>query len=166
MINLQTGCVIRPRDDVALHLSVRGHENCIVRNTLLGQVWGTEERYGGMPLHPGQHFDILILCERTSFKIAINNVHYCQTVHQHRRSGYHPLDHPGGGQLPTTTTSTNCDAHLSTLSTATSSYHAQAEPLVSWSCSSATTTCSYSTTTIIFTVSTRCRRGGDCVWSK
>lgn len=77
MINLQAGCVLQPRDDVALHLSVRSNEHCIVRNHMTNQVWGSEERFGGMPLHPGQPFDILILVEATSFKIAINNVHYC-----------------------------------------------------------------------------------------
>lgn len=77
MINLQTGCVTRPRDDVALHLSVRATENCIVRNNLTSQIWGTEERFGGMPLRPGQVFDILILTEASAYKIAINNVHFC-----------------------------------------------------------------------------------------
>lgn len=77
MINLQSGCVTQPRDDVALHMSVRGSEQCIVRNYMASQVWGTEESFGGMPLHPGQPFDILILCEATTFKIAINNVHFC-----------------------------------------------------------------------------------------
>lgn len=77
MLNLQTGCVTQPRDDVAFHLSVRNNEHAIVRNHMVNQVWGTEERFGGMPLHPGQHFDLLILAEATAFKVAINGTHFC-----------------------------------------------------------------------------------------
>lgn len=77
MINLQAGCVTTPRDDVALHLSVRPTEHCIVRNHMTSHIWGSEERFGGIPIHPGQVFDILILTEATAYKIAINNVHFC-----------------------------------------------------------------------------------------
>ncbi|KAJ6633919.1 Galectin-7, partial [Pseudolycoriella hygida] len=81
-INLQTGAATRPRDDTALHLSVRPTEPVIVRNHYENKVWGTEERFGGCPINPGQPFEILILAESTAFKIAINGVHFCHFNHR------------------------------------------------------------------------------------
>ncbi|XP_055691378.1 galectin-4-like isoform X2 [Lutzomyia longipalpis] len=81
-INIQAGPALRPRDDVGLHLSVRPQEHAIVRNTLTNQIWGTEERHGGCPLNPGQHFDILLLAEHSCYKIAINGVHFCAFNHR------------------------------------------------------------------------------------
>ncbi|XP_059608657.1 galectin-4-like isoform X2 [Phlebotomus argentipes] len=81
-INIQTGPALRPRDDVGLHLSVRVQEHAIVRNTLTSQIWAAEERHGGCPLNPGQHFDILILAEHSCYKIAINGTHFCTFNHR------------------------------------------------------------------------------------
>jgi len=81
-INLQTGAATRPRDDSALHLSVRPTEPVIVRNHCENQVWGTEERFGGCPIYPGQSFEILILAEYSAYKIAINGVHFCHFNHR------------------------------------------------------------------------------------
>lgn len=81
-INIQGGAALSPRDDVALHMSVRPSENIIVRNHLVNHVWGTEERFGGCPIRPGQHFDLLILAEHAAWKIAVNNQHFCLFNHR------------------------------------------------------------------------------------
>jgi len=81
-INLQTGAATRPRDDTALQLSVRPTEPVIVRNHWENKNWGTEERFGGCPIYPGQPFEILILAESSAFKIAINGVHFCHFNHR------------------------------------------------------------------------------------
>ncbi|KAG4070144.1 hypothetical protein HA402_013387 [Bradysia odoriphaga] len=81
-IYLQTGAAIRPRDDTALQLSVRPTEPVIVRNHYENKNWGTEERFGGCPIYPGQSFEILILAEPAAFKIAINGVHFCHFNHR------------------------------------------------------------------------------------
>lgn len=45
-----------------------------MRNHLENQIWGTEERYGGCPIQPGQHFDILVLAEAAAYKVHYNNL--------------------------------------------------------------------------------------------
>jgi len=81
-INFQTGPRTSPRDDSALHLSVRPVESVIVRNHHENNVWGTEERFGGCPIYPGQPFEMLILAESTGYKIAINGIHFCHFNHR------------------------------------------------------------------------------------
>nr|CAD7425770.1 unnamed protein product [Timema monikensis] len=75
-INLQCGPNVAPRDDIALHVSARFHENVISRNSLHGLNWGPDELTGHMPLARAQGFEIIILCEPESYKIAINGQHY------------------------------------------------------------------------------------------
>ena len=76
-INIQKGAALRPRDDVILHLSVRGDERTIVRNTLINQIWGIEERYGGFPIHGTQSFDISVTSEPNHFRVTINGHPFC-----------------------------------------------------------------------------------------
>lgn len=52
-----------------MHLSVRPNEGAIVRNHLVSQIWGDEERYGGCPIQHGQRFEMLILAETNQFKV-------------------------------------------------------------------------------------------------
>lgn len=59
-----------------LHLSVRTQEHTIVRNHRIHKTWGPEERDGGMPLHPGQHFRMTIDASPTGFVISVNGVHF------------------------------------------------------------------------------------------
>lgn len=68
-INLQCGPNLSPRDDLALHLSVRIIEGCIARNTLDKQMWGDEQTQGYNPIAPGQQFEILILSDQSSYKV-------------------------------------------------------------------------------------------------
>lgn len=76
-INLQTGAATGPRDDTALHMSVRPTDPVIVRNHYENKVWGTEERFGGCPIYPGQPFEILILAESTAFKVSHRSKFSC-----------------------------------------------------------------------------------------
>lgn len=68
-LDLKTGPVLQPSDDISMHLSVRPNEHAIVRNTLVHQGWGAEERHGGCPIAYGQQFEILILAESDQFKV-------------------------------------------------------------------------------------------------
>ncbi|XP_063707751.1 galectin-9-like isoform X2 [Culicoides brevitarsis] len=81
-INIQCGAATEPRDDVALHLSIRPRENCIVRNNYTNRVWGTEERYGHSPIYFGQPFDLLVLAEHSQYKIAVNGAHFATFTHR------------------------------------------------------------------------------------
>lgn len=68
-MDLKTGPVLQPSDDINMHLSVRPNEQAIVRNHMVRQAWGSEERYGGCPIGYGQQFEILILAETEQFKV-------------------------------------------------------------------------------------------------
>lgn len=76
-INLQCGPNTNPRDHVALHLSIRPAEHSIVRNTFVNQVWGPEEKHGGVPITVGQLFEMAIKAEKTHFSICVNSVPFC-----------------------------------------------------------------------------------------
>ena len=65
---------VNPRDDIALHVNARFEENCIVRNSLMYQNWGDEERQPNfMPLQRGVNFEILILCEQAEYKVRMGD---------------------------------------------------------------------------------------------
>jgi len=82
-INLQLGPRVNPRDDLALHLSpVFTHPQRVVRNSLQNLTWGPEESAGGNPFSPGQPFEVIILVEYNSYKIAINGFHFTEFVHR------------------------------------------------------------------------------------
>lgn len=81
-INIQSGAALRPRDDTVLHLSIRPQENCIVRNSFSNQIWGAEERHGGMPIQWTESFEISITPEPSLFKISINGKHFCTMTYR------------------------------------------------------------------------------------
>lgn len=81
-INIQCGPATSPRDDVALHLSIRPNERVVVRNHWQNRQWGPEERYGAPQIHFGQPFDLLVLAEHSQYKIAINGLHFCTFTHR------------------------------------------------------------------------------------
>ncbi|KAM3958633.1 LOW QUALITY PROTEIN: galectin-7 [Aphomia sociella] len=80
-INLQCGPNTDPRDDIALHLNFRFVEMCVVRNHLTAMDWGVEETAGGAT-GQGEQFEVLLLCEPQSFKIALNGVHFSEFLHR------------------------------------------------------------------------------------
>lgn len=81
-INLQCGPNTDPRDDIALHLNFRFVEMCVVRNHMTAMNWGVEDVDGGMPLSRGDNFEVLVLCEPQSLKIALNGAHFAEFPHR------------------------------------------------------------------------------------
>uniref|UniRef100_A0A5S6QUZ3 Galectin n=1 Tax=Trichuris muris TaxID=70415 RepID=A0A5S6QUZ3_TRIMR len=83
-INFQNGTVMRPRSDIALHISPRFEESFsrVVRNTLVNEQWGLEENAGYFPFKLGEQFEVLVLVETESYKIAINGEHYTEFRHR------------------------------------------------------------------------------------
>lgn len=57
--------------DVAFHFNPRFDQHVAVRNTCQGGSWGHEEREGGFPLHPGQPFQIQIICYPDHYQVNI-----------------------------------------------------------------------------------------------
>ena len=71
-MNLQCGAGGPPRPDIALHFNPRFPANKVVRNTLVNEKWGGEEKGdpGFFPFGQGQNFEIIILCEMDQFKVS------------------------------------------------------------------------------------------------
>lgn len=69
--------------DIYFHMNVRFLESVVVRNSLLNGQWGAEERQQPeFPFPSGQQFNIIILPEQGSFKVAVNNKHFIEFVHR------------------------------------------------------------------------------------
>ncbi|XP_074472661.1 galectin-8 isoform X2 [Sebastes fasciatus] len=70
--------------DIALHLNPRLKEEIFVRNSFRSECWGTEERKlsSSFPFSPGQYFEMIILCERQQFRVAVNGLHQLDFKHR------------------------------------------------------------------------------------
>lgn len=69
-------------EDVVFHFNPRFHEQTIVRNSNLRGCWGPEEREGGFPFVQGQRFELKILVEEDSFKVAVDGTHLLEYEHR------------------------------------------------------------------------------------
>lgn len=81
-VNYQLGPTLNPRDDIAIHISPRIPDGFITRNHIMAMSWGIEENEGPMCIQPGQEFEILLLCDRPCYKIAINGRHFAEFAHR------------------------------------------------------------------------------------
>ncbi|KAF7266741.1 hypothetical protein GWI33_019962 [Rhynchophorus ferrugineus] len=81
-VNLATGPNNKPRDDTALHVSVRLNQGYIARNSYRNQAWDKEEGKGKLPIGPAQSFEILLLVDPDHFKIAVNGQHFSEFKHR------------------------------------------------------------------------------------
>ncbi|NP_001079643.1 lectin, galactoside-binding, soluble, 3 L homeolog [Xenopus laevis] len=73
--------------DIALHINPRFDErpNIIVRNSMIGNRWGPEERKAPkFPFVAGQPFKIQVLCEADHYKVGINNENLFQYAYRVR----------------------------------------------------------------------------------
>jgi len=68
--------------NTALHLSTRFSEGAVVRNSKNNNQWGQEERGGSFPFSKNQPFQLQILCDPQSFKIAVNGQHFADFQHR------------------------------------------------------------------------------------
>uniref|UniRef100_A0A182UKH7 Galectin n=1 Tax=Anopheles melas TaxID=34690 RepID=A0A182UKH7_9DIPT len=77
-----TGPNTNPRDDTALHISIRPRDGVIIRNSIQFRNWGIEERFGGCPVQKKSYFDVTITVKPDSYGIAVNGAHYCDFNHR------------------------------------------------------------------------------------
>lgn len=69
--------------DVFLHIDIRMNDRVVVRNSCINGQWGSEERQQPeFPFQPGQPFNMIILAEQSSFKVAVNNKHFIEFMHR------------------------------------------------------------------------------------
>ncbi|XP_053676547.1 32 kDa beta-galactoside-binding lectin lec-3-like [Anopheles nili] len=81
-VNLQYGPEDDPRDDTALHISLRPRDGRIVRNTYAEQCWQDEERSGGCPIGIDDPFTLEIRVKDTHYSVYINDIKYCTFTHR------------------------------------------------------------------------------------
>ncbi|XP_058267693.1 galectin-9-like [Hemibagrus wyckioides] len=74
---------LRYNSGIALHFNPRFNENVVVRNSLLKECWGKEERNGGMPFYRGQQFMVSITCDTQCYRIAVNSTQMFVYNHRH-----------------------------------------------------------------------------------
>lgn len=75
MIDFVNTPALTTNQDIIFHMSIRPHENVIVRNHFQNGKWGQEERSGGETIRANEIFEIIILAEREFYKIAVNGHH-------------------------------------------------------------------------------------------
>lgn len=70
---------------IALHLNPRLKHKQFVRNSFLFDCWGPEEtetETPDFPFGPDQYFEVIVLCEASQFRVAVNGFH--QFDYKHR----------------------------------------------------------------------------------
>lgn len=90
-INLQNGPGSYP-NDIAFHFNPRYNDGSpyVVKNNRHHGGWGGEERDSHNPIPAGANFDILILCDHSEYKVAVNGQHFTSFPH---RNGLHDGNH-------------------------------------------------------------------------
>jgi len=74
--------LLRKNGDIALHFNPRFDEKHIIRNSLINNEWGNEEREGKLPLEKGVGFDLKIVNEEYAFQIFLNEDRYATFAHR------------------------------------------------------------------------------------
>ncbi|NP_999858.3 galectin-3b isoform X2 [Danio rerio] len=77
---------LRRGNDIAFHINPRfseGGKPVIVRNSMIGNNWGREEReLPSFPFVPGKPFEMKILITDTEYKVAVNKSHLLEFKHR------------------------------------------------------------------------------------
>ncbi|KAL1513137.1 hypothetical protein ABEB36_002594 [Hypothenemus hampei] len=81
-INFATGPNSKPRDDTALHISVRLNQGYIARNSYRNGAWQDEQGSGKLPIGKAQSFEIIVLVDPNHYKVAVNGQHFCEFPHR------------------------------------------------------------------------------------
>ncbi|KAI1721945.1 galactoside-binding lectin domain-containing protein [Ditylenchus destructor] len=91
--------LLKKNGDIALHFNPRFDEKAIVRNSLISNEWGNEEREGKIPLEKGIGFDLKIVNEEYAFQIFLNEERFCTYAHRLEPHDLHGLQIGGDVEI-------------------------------------------------------------------
>ncbi|KAL3995206.1 32 kDa beta-galactoside-binding lectin [Acanthocheilonema viteae] len=74
--------LLKQNGDIALHFNPRFDEKIVVRNALIGGVWGKEEREGKLPFAKDKMFDLQLRNEGDAIQITVNGELFTRFVHR------------------------------------------------------------------------------------
>lgn len=68
--------------NIPFHFNPRFDENRVVRNSLIEDKWGAEEKDGDMPFVAGQEFELTICLKSDDFVVCVNGAEFCRYRHR------------------------------------------------------------------------------------
>uniref|UniRef100_A0A1I7XAU3 Galectin n=1 Tax=Heterorhabditis bacteriophora TaxID=37862 RepID=A0A1I7XAU3_HETBA len=74
--------LLKKNGDIALHFNPRFDEKAVVRNSLISNEWGNEEREGKIPFEKAVGFDLEIKNEEYAFQILVNGERFASFAHR------------------------------------------------------------------------------------
>uniref|UniRef100_A0A8R1Y7B3 Galectin n=1 Tax=Onchocerca volvulus TaxID=6282 RepID=A0A8R1Y7B3_ONCVO len=78
--------LLKQNGDIALHFNPRFDEKVVVRNALIGGVWGKEERGGKLPFEKDRMFDLQFQNEDSAIQIFVNGQRFATFSHRAQSS--------------------------------------------------------------------------------
>jgi hypothetical protein len=91
--------LLKKNGDIALHFNPRFDEKAIVRNSLLSNEWGNEEREGKMVLEKATGFDLEIHNEAYGFQIFLNGERFATYAHRTEPNDLHGIQIGGDVEI-------------------------------------------------------------------
>ncbi|KAK6104882.1 32 kDa beta-galactoside-binding lectin [Brugia pahangi] len=74
--------LLKQNGDIILHFNPRFDEKVVVRNALIGGVWGKEEREGKIPFEKDKIFDLQFHNEEYAIQILVNGERFVTFAHR------------------------------------------------------------------------------------
>ncbi|XP_068565239.1 galectin-8-like [Cebidichthys violaceus] len=82
-VDLTCGSSVKPRADVAFHFNPRFKKSpCVVCNSLQKERWSREEIQNQNPFTVGETFELIVLVQEDSYKVAVNGAHLLEFRHR------------------------------------------------------------------------------------
>ncbi|KAJ1370314.1 32 kDa beta-galactoside-binding lectin [Parelaphostrongylus tenuis] len=91
--------ILKKNGDIALHFNPRFDEKAVVRNSLISNEWGNEEREGKIPFEKAVGFDLEIKNEDFAFQIMVNGERFASYAHRLEPHELHGLQIGGDVEI-------------------------------------------------------------------
>ncbi|XP_032897146.1 uncharacterized protein LOC116986075 [Amblyraja radiata] len=68
--------------DIAFHFNVRYDQSAVICNTLVNNIWGTEEIKHQIPINAGSYFELIIKTCNEYFQVSVDGQHFLEFGHK------------------------------------------------------------------------------------